>query len=79
MKDVLQELKEISCAYPYELHMIFSQDVEQQYSDFKQWREETTDVSTSMDNESSYMHIVENVQSSLGNSLSMFFAELEVF
>jgi len=59
--------------------MIFSQDVEQQYSDFKQWREETTDVSTSMDNESSYMHIVENVQSSLGNSLSMFFAELEVF
>lgn len=68
MRDTLVEILVVSNRNPYEVHQCFAEDIERQYSDFKQMR---TDTSTADD--------LYNATTSLGLNVEMFFAELETF
>mmetsp|Transcript_21089 Transcript_21089/g.20780 ORF Transcript_21089/g.20780 Transcript_21089/m.20780 type:complete len:209 (+) Transcript_21089:511-1137(+) len=68
VRDLLLEILEISKKFPYQVHEVFKNDVEVQYNDFASLR---TDTSTEQD--------LCAAQSSLGNTVEMFFAELEIF
>jgi hypothetical protein len=79
MRDALVELKDVSNSYPYEAHEIFAKDMETQYGDFKEWRQEEV-KDTEMLNEDTYNpNSLYSVRSSLGLTVDMFLLELETF
>jgi len=68
IRDMLMELLEVSNNYPYEVNNCFGEDIQTQYNDFQALR-----------NENSTANELYNAKNSLGNSVEMFFAELEIF
>ena len=79
MRDVLQQLKEVANHYPYETHACFSEDVEVQYNDFKDWRMKE-DIDSNMQSEDPYKTSeLYTMKTSLGLDVYMFLSEMETF